>query len=147
MKSVRKLFFNNKKGVSNKFDSHDVRGLQMTKMLHNSNPNPLFSHSPIQGFSSILPFCRVPSPHAFCRFRYWIYTVQTLDLILLCTRCIPQMHFWIASKIYLHLLPCLESNVTKQGNLAPRLKELFTLSVEACQTLVQIFIQSATLCA
>ncbi len=51
-----------------------------------------------------------------------ICTVQTLNLILLCKRCIPQMHFWIASKIYLHLLPCLESNVTKQGNLAPTLK-------------------------
>jgi len=75
-----------------------------------------------------------------------LYTVQTLNLILLCTRCIPQMHFWIASKINLHLLPCLESNVTKQGNLAPRLKELCTLSVEACQTLVQISIHSDTLC-
>ncbi len=51
-----------------------------------------------------------------------IYTVQTLDLILLCTRCIPQMHFWIASKIHPQLIPCLEGNFTQAMWSCPKSK-------------------------
>jgi hypothetical protein len=58
----------------------------------------------------------------------WVYTVQTLDLILLCARCIPQMHFYRRSKIYLLLLPCLGNNFTKQGNIASSLKNIYILS-------------------
>ncbi len=34
-------------------------------------------------------------------------TVQTLDLILLCIRRVPQLHFWIGSKFLLRLLLCI----------------------------------------
>jgi hypothetical protein len=73
-----------------------------------------------------------------------LHTVQTLDLILLCTRCIPQMHFYIARKIDLRLLPCVKSNFSKKGNLAPSLKELCPLSVASGLTREQSSIQSGT---
>jgi hypothetical protein len=63
-----------------------------------------------------------PTISMWFRTSNWPYTVQTLDPILLCTRCIPQMHFWIESKIYPQLLPCLESYFTKQENLTPSLR-------------------------
>jgi hypothetical protein len=55
-------------------------------------------------------------------FLFRLYTVQTPDLILLYTRCIPQMHFSIASKTFPQLIPCLEGNFTKQSDLTPNLK-------------------------
>ena len=73
-------------------------------------------------------------------------TVQTLDLILLCTRCIPQMHFYIRSKIYLQLLPCLGNNFTKQGNLASSSKNIYTIPIKACQVLAQFSIHYGTMC-